>query len=104
MEIVFERCAGIDGHKRTVVVCRLTRDEAGARVSQIQTFGTTTSELLRRADWLTEGGCTHVGVESTGEFWKPVFNLLEGAFAVWLLNAALAAWAGLAPGQNERAG
>jgi transposase len=88
MEMVFERCAGIDVHKRTVVVCRLTRDEAGARVRQIQTFGTTTTELLRLADWLAEGGCTPVGVESTGEDWKPVFNLLEGAFAVWLLNAA----------------
>jgi transposase len=88
MEMIFERCAGIDVHKRTVVVCRLTRDEAGARVSQTQTFGTTTSELLRRADWLTEGGCTHVGLESTGEYWKPVFNLLEGSFEVWLLNAA----------------
>ena len=88
MEMVFERCAGIDVHKRTVVVCQLTRDEAGARVSQIQTFGTTTSELLRLADWLAEGGCTHVGVESTGEYWKPVFNLLEGSFEVWLLNAA----------------
>jgi transposase len=80
MEVVFARCAGIDVHKRTVVVCRLTHDEAGARESQIQTFGTTTSELLRLADWLTEGGCTHVGLESTGEFWKPVFNLLEGVF------------------------
>ena len=88
MEMVFERCAGIDVHKRTVVVCRLPRDEAGARVSQIQTFGATTSELVRLADWLTEGGCTHVGVESTGEFWNPVFNLLEGSFEVWLLNAA----------------
>ena len=88
MEIVFDRCAGIDVHKRTVVACRLTRDDAGVRQAQTQTFGTTTSELLRLADWLTEGGCTHVGVESTGEFWKPVFNLLEGAFEVWLLNAA----------------
>jgi transposase len=67
MEMVFERCAGIDVHKRTLVVCRLTRDEAGARVSQIQTFGTTTSELVRLADGLIEGGRTHVGVESTGE-------------------------------------
>lgn len=87
MDILFERCAGIDVHKRTVVVCRLTRDAQGARVAETQTFGTTTSELLRLSDWLTEGGCTHVGLESTGEFWKPVFNLLEGAFEVWLLNA-----------------
>jgi hypothetical protein len=88
MEIVFDRCAGSDVHKRTVVVCRLTRDDAGVRQAQTQTFGTTTSELLCLADGLTEGGCPHVGLESTGECWKPVFNLLEGACAVWLLNAA----------------
>jgi transposase len=88
MEIVFDRCAGIDVHKRTVVACRLTRDDTGVREAQTQTFGTTTNELLRLADWLTEGGCTHVAMESTGVFWKPVFNLLEGAFEVWLLNAA----------------
>jgi transposase len=87
MEIVFDRCAGIDVHKRTVVACRLTRDDTGGREAQTQTFGTTTNELLRLADWLTEGGCTHVAMESTGVFWKPVFNLLEGAFEVWLLNA-----------------
>src|SRR5258707_6745738 len=87
MDIMFERCAGIDVHKRTVVVCRLTRDVQGTRVAETQTFGTTTSELLRLSDWLTEGGCTPVGLESTGEFWKPVFNLLEGTCEVWLLNA-----------------
>jgi transposase len=87
MDSVFDRCAGIDVHKRSVVVCRLTRDAQGARLAETQTFGTTTSELLRLADWLAEGDCTHVGLESTGEFWKPVFNLLEGAFEVWLLNA-----------------
>ena len=87
MDIMFERCAGIDVHKRTVVVCRLTRDVQGTWVAETQTFGTTTSELLRLSDWLTEGGCTPVGLESTGEFWKPVFNLLEGACEVWLLNA-----------------
>jgi transposase len=88
MDIVFERCAGIDVHKRTVVVCRLTRDAQGARLAETQTFGTTTGELLRLSDWLAEGGCTHVGLESTGEFWKPVCNLLEGTCEVWLLNAA----------------
>jgi transposase len=88
MDIVFERCAGIDVHKRTVVVCRLTRDTQGARLAETRTFGTTTDELLQLADWLAEGGCTHVGLESTGEFWKPVFNLLEGTCEVWLLNAA----------------
>jgi transposase len=93
MEVVFARCAGIDVHKRSVVVCRLTpgltgtRDATSQVVAVTQTFGTTTDELLRLSDWLAEGGCTHVGLESTGEFWKPVFNLLEGTFTVWLLNA-----------------
>jgi len=87
MDVVFARCAGIDVHKRTVVVCRLTLDAQGQRVAETQTFGTTTSELLRLSDWLTAGGCTHVGLESTGEYWKPVYNILEGACEVWLLNA-----------------
>jgi transposase len=87
MDVVFERCAGIDVHKRTVVVCRLAPDTQGQSVAQTQTFGTTTADLLRLSDWLAEGGCTHVGLESTGEYWKPVYNLLEGTFTVWLLNA-----------------
>lgn len=60
----------------------------GKRLSETQTFGTTTGELLRLSDWLAEGGCTHIGLESTGEFWKPVFHLLASTFEVWLLNAA----------------
>ena len=87
MDVVFERCAGIDVQKRTVVVCRLTPDAEGQLVAQTQTFGTTTGDLLHLADWLADGGCTHVGLESTGEYWKPVYNLLEGTFTVWLLNA-----------------
>ncbi len=67
MDRVFERCAGIDVHKRTVVVCRLTRGAQGARRAETQTFGTTTGDRLRLSDWLAEGGCTHVGLESTGE-------------------------------------
>jgi transposase len=87
MDVVFERCAGIDVHKRSVVACRLTRDVDGQPLAQTQTFGTTTGELLRLSDWLVEGGCSHVGLESTGEYWKPIYNLLEGALTVWLLNA-----------------
>src|SRR5260221_2004605 len=56
MDVVFARCAGIDVHKRTVVVCRLTRDGQGERVAETQTFGTSTSELLRLSDWLAAGG------------------------------------------------
>jgi transposase len=87
MAIVFDGCAGIAVHKRTVVVCRLTRDASGARLAETPTFGTTTDELLRLSDWWAEGGCTHVGLERTGEFGTPVFNLLEGTCEVWLLNA-----------------
>lgn len=85
MDVVFERCAGIAVHKWTVVVCRLTRDTDGQL--ETQTGETTTGDLLRLSDWLPARGCTHVGLERTGEYWKPVFNLLEGAFTVWLLNA-----------------
>jgi len=87
MDIVFERCAGVDVHKRTVVVCLLTPGERGRQVAETRTFGTTTSDLLRLSDWLSSHGCTHVGLESTGDYWKPVHNILEGSFEVWLLNA-----------------
>jgi transposase len=86
MEVVFERCAGIDVHKRTAVVCRITPGERQP-VAETRTFGTTTAELLQLSDWLGAGGCTHVGIESTGVYWKPIHNLLEGSFEVWLLNA-----------------
>jgi transposase len=81
METVFETCAGLDVHKRAVVACR----RAGSN-RETRTFGTTTGELLRLSDWLAEAGVTHVGIESTGEFWRPVHNVLEGCFEVWLLN------------------
>src|SRR5258706_12433007 len=87
MDVVFERCAGIDVHKRMLVVCRRTVDAAGHPLAQTRTFGTTTGDVLRMSDWLAEGEWTHVGIESTGDFWKPIFNVLEGAFEVWLLNA-----------------
>jgi transposase len=87
MEVMFTRCAGIDVHKRTVVVCRVVLTDEGAWLRETRTYATTTDDLLRLSDWLTAGGCTHVGLESTGEYWKPVFNLLEGSCEVWLLNA-----------------
>jgi len=87
MEVLFTRCAGIDVHKRTVVVCRVVLTDEGEWLRETRTYATTTDDLLRLSDWLAAGGCTHVGLESTGEYWKPVFNLLEGSFEVWLLNA-----------------
>jgi transposase len=87
MEVMSSHCAGLDVHKKTVVVCRLSVDGNGHKVKAIETFGTTTTELLRLSDWLTAETCTHVAMESTGEFWKPIWNLLEGSFELLLVNA-----------------
>jgi transposase len=87
MEKVYTHCAGLDVHKVTVVACRLRLDHAGHKQKESATFGTTTAELLRLSDWLTAGQCTHVAMESTGEFWKPVWNILEGNFELLLVNA-----------------
>ncbi len=87
MEVLFPRCAGIDVHKRTVVACRIVLTDDGEWLRETRTYGTTTEDLLHLSDWLAAAECTHVGLESTGEFWKPVFNILEGNFTVWLLNA-----------------
>jgi transposase len=73
MRVLYERCCGLDVHKKTVVACVLT-----PQGQQVRTFGTTTRELLALGDWLRAQGCTHVAMESTGVFWKPVYNLLEG--------------------------
>ncbi len=81
-----ERGAGSDAHQRTVVVGRLTRETPGARLAETQTCGTTTGDLPRFADWLTEGGCPPVGPARTGAYRTPVFHLLEGTCAVWLRN------------------
>jgi transposase len=77
-----ECCAAGDVHKKTVVVCRVRRGEQETR-----TFGTTTRELLQLLDWVLAWGCTHFAMESTGEYWKPVYNILEGNLEVWLVNA-----------------
>ncbi len=87
MEVLYQTCCGIDVHLATVVACVRHPAKGGRRKSEVHTFGTTTSELLQLADWLTEHGVTHVAMESTGVLWKPVFNILEGNFAVILVNA-----------------
>ena len=87
MDVLFQRCAGIDVHKKTVVVCVRCWEGPGRIQQEVRTFGTMTSQLLELSDWLTERGVTHVAMESTGVYWKPVFNLLEGRFQVMLVNA-----------------
>jgi transposase len=87
MQVVHEYCAGLDVHKKSVVACRITLDEVGGWHKEIRRFGTLTDELLILADWLRAGRVTHVAMESTGVYWKPIFNILESDFEVLLVNA-----------------
>lgn len=87
MDVTYTRCAGLDVHKRTVVACCITPGEQGEKQHEIRTFGTMTADLLALSDWLTTKGVTHVAMESTGEFWKPVYNILEGNFELLVVNA-----------------
>jgi transposase len=87
MQVVYQRCAGLDVHKKTVVACRLWVDVAGAVQRNLRTFGTMTGDLLALRDWLAQMGISHVAMESTGVYWKPVYNILESDFEVLLVNA-----------------
>jgi transposase len=77
MQVVYERCAGVDVHKRTVVVTILLTSAQGAPEKHTRTFGTMTGDLLALGEWLETVGVTHVAMESTGVYWWPVYNLLE---------------------------
>jgi transposase len=89
MDILIRCCAGLDVHKKTVVVClrRLPSGRKRKIESEVRTFGTSTSEILELGDWLTSVGVTHIAMESTGVYWKPIWNLLEGQFEMLLVNA-----------------
>ncbi len=87
MNLVYERCAGLDVHKRNVLVCASTPDAQGQRHKERRTFSTMTPELLRLRQWLKDRGVTHVAMESTGSCWKPIFNILEGHMEVLVVNA-----------------
>jgi transposase len=87
MEVLYRCCAGLDVHKKTVVACRIRTLPNGHKEQEIATFGTTTPELLRLLDWLRAWGCTHAAMESTGEYWKPVYYVLEGHLELLLVNA-----------------
>ena len=86
MERVIERCAGLDVHKATVAACVRVPGEKGV-VQKVQTFGTTTEQLMALHDWLAAHGVTDVAMESTGVYWKPVYYVLEASFKVLLVNA-----------------
>lgn len=87
MEIVHTHCAGLDVHKKTVVAALIVPEPQGWLRKETRTFGTMTPDLLVLSDWLMEQGVSHVAMESTGEYWKPVFNILEHNFDVLLVNA-----------------
>jgi transposase len=85
MEVLYARCAGLDVHKDTVVAAVRCVSEPPHR--EVHTFGTTTRDLFALADWLASHGCTHVAMEATGIYWKPVWHMLEGRFELVLANA-----------------
>jgi transposase len=82
MEIIHPCCCGLDVHAKTVVACLIKHGK-----KQTRTFSTMTDDLLVLSDWLVSEGCTHVAIESTGVYWRPVFNILEGVLEVILVNA-----------------
>ena len=87
MEVVHERCCGLDIHKKLIVACSVVPGDGGQPRKQVRTFGAMSDDLQRLSDWLAEQGVTHVAMESTGSFWKPVFNVLEERFELLLVNA-----------------
>ena len=91
MEVVYRRCCGLDVHKRTVVACLLLLDESGQRTQKKREFGTFRSDLIGLMRWLFLHKVTHVAMESTGVYWKPVWNVLELTrrhFRLLLVNPA----------------
>jgi transposase len=87
MQTLVERGCGLDVHQATVVACLLIVLKSGQVQKQMRTFGTTTRELLTLREWLLSQGCTHVAMESTGVYWKPIYAILEGAFEIVVANA-----------------
>src|SRR5262245_8550583 len=87
MKVVYERCGGLDVHKEVVVAC--TRVQEGSEAQrEIRRFGTTTRELEELREWLRQRKCTHIAMEATGVYWKPVWHVLGEEFELILANAA----------------
>lgn len=87
MRIIYKRCCGLDVHKKVIVACLLVLDPNGELQREVKKFGTMTEDLLALLDWLQQAGCTHVAMESTGVYWKPIYNILEGHLEVVVVNA-----------------
>jgi len=88
MDQLIERCAGLDVHKATVTACVRVPGPSGTRAQQVHTFRTTSGDLLALRDWLEAQAVTHVAMESTGVYWKPIYYALEDRFTCLLVNAA----------------
>ena len=87
MQTMVERGCGLDVHQATVVACLLIVRKGGRVQKQMRTFGTTTRDLVNLREWLLSEGCTHLAMESTGVYWKPVYAILEGALQIVVANA-----------------
>jgi transposase len=87
MEVVYPCCCGLDVHKKSITACVLWAEAKGKSGKEKRSFATFTHDLLRLADWLQECGVTHVAMESTGGYWKPVWNILAEQFEVLLVKA-----------------
>ena len=87
MQILYRCCCGLDVHKKLIVACLINQKKDGEFQKEIRCFTTMTKDILALADWLTSAECTHVAMESTGVYWRPIWNLLEGQFELLLVNA-----------------
>jgi len=87
MEVLYPRCAGLDVHKESVVAC-IRIASGGEVVTEVQTFSTTTASLVSLAEWLASNGCTHVAMEATGVYWKPVWHILSDSECTLVLANA----------------
>jgi transposase len=87
LQILYRQVAGLDVHKKTVVATRMRVADEDRAVWETETFGTTTPDLLRLHDWLLQWETLHVAMESTGDYWKPVYNVLEDTFQLLVVNA-----------------
>jgi transposase len=86
MQVLYERCAGLDVHKKTIAACALWFDESGEKRREVGSFSTMTTSLLALADWLKQRGIQQVAMEATGVYWRPVWTVLEGQFELILVN------------------
>jgi transposase len=84
---VYPNCAGLDVHKKFVTACRVTVDPQGVSHAERRKCSTMSADLEDLAQWLRAGQCTHVAMESTGVYWQPIYNILEGRFELFVVNA-----------------